>query len=84
MAYTRFRYASSIGDLEDALFLSSNTDDYTLAYLRDGFYAKTPMFRWMSENDGVCTWRWVDEAFKAGTLSPVRNRSRAPEPSRSA
>ncbi|MGB8812918.1 MAG: autoinducer binding domain-containing protein [Paracoccaceae bacterium] len=68
--FTRFRTQKSIGDPDDALYLSSNTPDYARLYFRDGFYAKTPMFRWVTQNEGACTWRWVQEAYDAGTLPP--------------
>ncbi len=66
--YTRYRHANSVGDLDDLLFLSSNPPDYAKLYFTDGFYAKTPMYRWVTQNDGHCTWRWVAEAYAAGTL----------------
>ena len=67
---TRFRTERSIGDPDDALFLSSCPPEYTQLYFNDGFFRRTPMFRWVSENNGTCTWRWVEEAFRAGTLPP--------------
>lgn len=69
--FTRFRHEKGLGVPADAIYLSSNTPDYARLYFNDGFYAKTPMFRWVMENEGVCTWRWVEEAYLAGQLSPA-------------
>lgn len=68
--FTRFRSARSIGDPDDALFLTTAGDAYAAGYFRNGFYAKTPAFRWAQQNQGACTWTWVREAMLAGKLSP--------------
>jgi DNA-binding CsgD family transcriptional regulator len=68
--FTRFRHLKTIGDPDDALFLSTCDADYVKRYFRGGFYARTPVFRWAERNSGVCTWTWVKEAFEAGRLSP--------------
>jgi LuxR family transcriptional regulator len=66
---TRFRTERSIGDPDDALFLSTSEPDYARLYFQGGFYAKTPIYRWALRNTGVTTWRWVQEAHAAGRLS---------------
>ena len=67
--FTRFKHLKTIGDPEDALFLSTCDADYVKRYFQGGFYAKTPVFRWAEHNSGACTWSWVKEAFEAGRLS---------------
>jgi DNA-binding CsgD family transcriptional regulator len=67
--FTRFRHLKTIGDPEDALFLSTCDADYVKRYFQGGLYAKTPVFRWAERNSGICTWTWVRDAFAAGTLS---------------
>ena len=67
--FTRFRHLKTIGDPDDALFLSTCDADYVKRYFHGGFYAKTPVFRWAERSSGVCTWTWVKEAFEAGRLS---------------
>ena len=67
--FTRFRHVKTIGDPDDALFLSTCDATYTQRYFRGGFYAKTPVFRWAERNSGACTWAWVKEAYEAGRLS---------------
>lgn len=67
--FTRFRHVKTIGDPDDALFLSTGDADYVKRYFQGGFYAKTPVFRWAERSSGACTWTWVKEAFEAGKLS---------------
>ncbi len=67
--FTRFRHLKTIGDPDDALFLSTCDADYVKRYFQGGFYAKTPVFRWAERSSGACTWTWVKEAFEAGRLS---------------
>jgi DNA-binding CsgD family transcriptional regulator len=68
--FTRFKHLKTIGDPEDALFLTTCDAEYVKRYFQGGFYAKTPVFRWAEHNSGACTWSWVKEAFEAGRLSP--------------
>jgi len=67
--FTRFRHLKTIGDPEDALFLSTCDPDYVKRYFVQGFYAKTPVFRWAERSSGICTWSWVAEAYAAGRLT---------------
>jgi DNA-binding CsgD family transcriptional regulator len=67
--FTRFRHLKTIGDPDDALFLSTCDADYVKRYFQGGFYAKTPVFRWAERSTGACTWTWVKEAMEAGRLS---------------
>ena len=67
--FTRFRSFRSIGDPDDAMFLTTAGPDYANSYFRNGFYARTPAFRWAQNNEGACTWTWVREAMAAGRLS---------------
>ncbi|WP_170971972.1 LuxR family transcriptional regulator [Rhodobacter sp. SY28-1] len=67
--FTRFKHLKTIGDPDDALFLTTCDADYVKRYFQGGFYAKTPVFRWAEHNSGICTWAWVKEAFEAGRLS---------------
>lgn len=67
---TRFRNEMSIGDPEDALFLSTSDAEYSQLYVRDGFYRRTPVYRWLMRNTGMTSWRWVHDDFVAGRLPP--------------
>lgn len=67
--FTRFRHLTTIGDPDDALFLTTCDSEYARNYFQGGFYCRTPVFRWAERNTGACTWKWVREAFLAGKLS---------------
>jgi DNA-binding CsgD family transcriptional regulator len=67
--FTRFASERSIGNPEDAVFLTTGDDDYARRYFSGGLFARTPAFRWAQENTGACTWKWVKEAFDRGALS---------------
>ena len=66
---TRFRSERSLGDPDDAVYLSTADAAYMKFYFRGGHFARTPIFRWILQNEGATTWRWVDDAFAAGELS---------------
>lgn len=68
--YTRFLHGRSIGDPNDALFLTTLDAEYTRRYFADGFFARTPVFRWAQRNSGACTWAWVRRALAEGRLTP--------------
>lgn len=68
--FTKFRYDRSIGDPDDVLFLTTGSAEYAQRYFRGGLYARTPVYRWITKNVGYCSWRWVQEAYAAGTLPP--------------
>ncbi|MES2334782.1 MAG: autoinducer binding domain-containing protein [Pseudomonadota bacterium] len=67
--FTRFKHLKTIGDPDDALFLTTCDADYVKRYFQGSFYAKTPVFRWAEHNSGICTWTWVRRALEAGKLS---------------
>lgn len=68
--FTRFRSERSIGDPDDALFLTTCSADYARRYFQNGFFARTPAFRWATRNSGATTWAWVRRALEAGQLTP--------------
>lgn len=67
---TRERTETSIGDLADALFLSTADPEYARLYVRDGFFKRAPVYRWALTHTGLRTWRWVHDDFAAGRLAP--------------
>jgi len=68
--FTRFHGPRTAGDPDDALFLTTCDAAYAQSYFNNGFYARTPAFRWAQANTGACTWTWVRDAYQAGKLSP--------------
>ena len=68
--FTRFLHKRNVGDPDDAIFLTTGSADYAKFYFQNGFYARTPVYRWAVSNVGACTWKWVQDAFAAGQLTP--------------
>lgn len=67
--FTRFRSERSIGDPDDAMFLTSADAAFVQHYFYRNFYARTPVFRWAARNEGARTWAWVKDAFQRGELT---------------
>lgn len=68
--FTRFLHKRNVGDPDDAIFLTTGDADYARFYFQNGFYARTPVYRWAVSNVGACTWKWVKDAYEAGQLTP--------------
>lgn len=68
--FTRFRHDRSVGDPDDALFLSTCDADYVKRYFRGKFFARTPVYHWTERHVGACTWAWVRTAAAEGRLTP--------------
>ena len=69
--FTRYLHTrTNIGDPDDALFLTTGDAEYIRQYFSNGFYARTPIYRWAVSNTGACTWKWVRDAMEAGKLTP--------------
>ena len=67
---TRSVRDGSLGDMQDAVFLSNHPRNVMSDYFDMGFFMRTPMFRWVMTNTGACSWAWAEEERRAGRLSP--------------
>ncbi|HBD89980.1 MAG TPA: LuxR family transcriptional regulator [Gemmobacter sp.] len=67
--FTRFRNAHSMGHTDDVIYLTTFPPEYEQFYFADGFFSRTPLYRWAVENSGTCTWRWVEDHLRAGLLT---------------
>ncbi|MDO9525581.1 MAG: LuxR family transcriptional regulator [Gemmobacter sp.] len=67
--FTRQKRENSLGDIQDALFLSNHDRGMTHDYFDAGFFMKTPMFHWVLANTGACSWQWAETERAAGRLS---------------
>ncbi len=65
--FTRHRRDQSIGDAQDAMFLSNH--DRSQPGFDLVFFTRTPMYRWAVQNTGACSWRWAEAERAAGRLS---------------
>jgi LuxR family transcriptional regulator len=67
--FTRSRTDRSMGNPDDTVVLTWPHSAAAEAGLRSGFFARSPLYRWIVQNVGTCTWRWVDEALRAEKLT---------------
>lgn len=68
--FTRFSTATSFGDPQDLLILSTHNPEYSHGFLEQGLYFHAPLVQWAAENRGACSWGWVaDQARLHGLTS---------------
>lgn len=72
--FTRYRSGTSLGDPQDWVVLTNQPIQYMDSFINDGLYYHAPMLKWALENDGACSWRWMEQmvARDAFTLSERR------------
>ena len=59
--FTRYRSGTSLGDPQDWIVLTNHSPAYMRPFIDDGLYFHAPMVRWALENDGACSWRWMED-----------------------
>lgn len=76
--YGATRLTRDVGsvDAQDIVFLSNHPEDVTSGLLDFGFFMRTPMFRWLLENSGACSWSWAEAEAAAGRLTQDELRAR--------
>lgn len=67
--YTSFRTNVSLGDTEDFMILTNHDQEYIERFLGDGLYFNAPMMKWSLNNDGACSWTWVQDRADQGVLT---------------
>jgi len=72
--FTRFHSSNSLGDLEDTLILSNHDHAYLQSFLDEGLYHHAPMVKWTVQNEGACSWNWVEAQARAGFLSQAERQ----------
>ncbi len=71
---TRYRSGSSLGDPQDWVVLTNQPTDYMQPFIEEGLYFHAPMFKWALENDGACSWRWLEEMSRADGFTASERR----------
>lgn len=66
---TRNRRDSSVGDIQDAVCLTTLDLTETRGIGDLAFFMRTPMFRWVMQNQGACSWAWAAGQMAAGLLT---------------
>jgi LuxR family transcriptional regulator len=72
--FTRSGGVASVGNPEDSLILSSQTPEYMETFINEGLYHGAPMLRWALKNEGACSWRWMAEMERNGSLTAAERR----------
>jgi DNA-binding CsgD family transcriptional regulator len=67
--FTRYRSGNSLGDPQDWVVLTNQSAGYMQPFINEGLYFHAPMVRWALENDGACSWRWMEQHFASFTPS---------------
>jgi LuxR family transcriptional regulator len=67
--FTRYQREGSVGDRDDIVYLSNLDRGAVRDYLDMSFFLRTPMFRWVSQHVGACSWRWAEQELAAGRLT---------------
>ena len=54
--YTQFAQLDSLGNPQDALFLSNHPAAYFDRFIGERMFLHAPLMRWARENVGACSW----------------------------
>lgn len=68
--FTRYLSGTSLGDPQDWVVLTNQSNAYMRPFIEDGLYFHAPMLRWALENDGACSWRWMEEMVRKEAFTP--------------
>jgi LuxR family transcriptional regulator len=72
--FTRYRSGSSLGDPQDWIVLTNHSPTYIRPFIDDGLYFHAPMVRWALENDGACSWRWMEDMARRDAFTPSEHK----------
>lgn len=72
--FTRYRTAHSLGDPEDFVVLTNQSQEYIDAFLGEGRYFHAPMVKWALEHEGAQSWRIMADMLRSGNLTEEEKR----------
>jgi DNA-binding CsgD family transcriptional regulator len=72
--FTRYMTSHSLGDPQDWVVLTNQPRSYMESFIDKGLYFHAPMLRWALENDGACSWSWMEEMNRRDALSPSERK----------
>ena len=72
--FTRYRTSSSLGDPQDFILMTNQPPAYLKAFIDDGLYFHAPMIKWALENNGACSWRWMEEMSRTDAFTPAERK----------
>jgi LuxR family transcriptional regulator len=68
--FTRYRSGTSFGDPQDWIVLTNHAPSYMRPFVEDGLYYHAPMLRWAVENNGACSWSWMEDMARRDAFTP--------------
>lgn len=72
--FTRYRSGSSLGDPQDWVLLTNQSPDYMEPFINQGLLFHAPMVKWALENDGACSWRWMENMERSDGFTPSERK----------
>jgi len=72
--YTRYRTGNSLGDPQDWVVLTNHRPEFMETFTSEGHYFHAPMIRWALDNNGACSWRWMEELGRTDNLTEEEKR----------
>ena len=72
--FTRYRSGTSLGDPQDWVVLTNQPVSYMTPFVDEGLYFHAPMVKWALENDGACSWRWMDDMARTDGFTSSERR----------
>lgn len=67
--FSHFMSKTSMGDPEDFVLLTNHDQAYVKEFMGKNLYRKAPMVRWALNNVGACSWAYLADEMRRGTLS---------------
>ncbi len=68
--YTRYKTSHGLGDPADWIILTNHSRAFMDSFFTDTHYDHAPMLRWALNNNGACSWRWMEELARTDNLTP--------------
>ncbi len=69
-AFTRYRTSHSLGDPQDWVLMTNQSRAYMKVFIDEGMYFHAPMLHWALENDGACSWSWMEDMLRRDAFTP--------------
>ena len=73
--FTHFSTPKGFGDPDDFILLTNHSPEYVDVFVNEGLFLDAPMTNWAFENNGVCSWRMIENLARTGSLSQGEKRA---------
>ncbi len=67
--FTHFSTPKGFGDPDDFILLTNHSSEYVDEFVHEGLFLDAPMTNWAFENEGVCSWRMLENLAKTSSYS---------------